>query len=110
MPVMFVITSSGRRLEPVAVTNTNALVLIAALREFGTDDEMPSARTVADKIDAALAADDGSFDVTDSEESELHWTLDRILATTKQPLPASLQALRNALADAADLEARTQQN
>jgi hypothetical protein len=104
-PITFVVSAPSRRPEVVTVAAPDARFLMAALRGFGPDTEMPSARTVANAIHAALNSPAGSqVAISPAEEAELLVALDRFALDSGQGLPGGLQDLRNALADAADLE------
>jgi hypothetical protein len=102
-PINFVVSAPSRRPELVSVAARDARFLVAALRGFGPDDEMPNARSIANLIQAALHhKGEREIAIPPEQERELLVALDRIAIESRRPLPGDLPRLRNALADAAD--------
>jgi hypothetical protein len=100
----FVVSAASRRPEIVIVPEPEAQFLAGALSGLAPDAEMPNARSIAIRIESALKSETELLELAPHQERELLFVLDRIAIQLPRVLSADLLRLRNALADAADLE------
>jgi len=100
----FVVSAASRRPEIVIVPEPEAQFLAGALSGLAPDAEMPNARSIAIRIESALKTETELLELPPHQERELLFALDRIAIQLPRVLSADLLRLRNALADAADLE------
>ena len=99
----FVVSASSRP-EIVLIPESDAEFLAGALSGLAPDNEMPNARSIAIRIETALKTDTELLELPPHQERELLFALDRIAVQLPRVLSVDLTRLRNALADAADLE------
>jgi hypothetical protein len=100
----FVLSAASRRPEIVIIPESEAQFLAGALSGLAPDAEMPNARSIAVRIESALKSETELLELPPHQERELLFALDRIAIQLPRVLSADLLRLRNALADAADLE------
>jgi hypothetical protein len=100
----FLVSAASRRPEIVIVPETEAEFLAGALSGLAPDDEMPNARSIAIRIESALKSETELLELPPHQERELLFALDRIAIQLPRVLSPDLLRLRNALANAADLQ------
>jgi hypothetical protein len=99
----FLVSAASRRPEIVIIPEPDAQFLAGALSGLAPEAEMPNARSIAIRIESALESETELLELPPHQERELLFALDRI-AMLPRVLSGDLLRLRNALADAADLE------
>jgi hypothetical protein len=100
----FLVSAVSRRPEIVIVAENEAQFLAGALSGLAPDAEMPNARSIAIRIETALKSETELLELPPHQERELLFALDRIAIQLPRVLTPDLLRLRNALANAADLQ------
>ena len=100
----FLVSAASRRPEIVILPEPDAQFLAGALSGLAPDAEMPNARSIAIRIESALDSETELLELPPHQERELLIALNQIAFQAPRVLSADLLRLRNALADAADLE------
>lgn len=100
----FLVSAGSRRPQLVDIAEPEAQFLAGALSGLAPDADMPNARSIAVTIETALASETELLELPPHQERELLFALDQIARQLPRVLTPDLLRLRNALAEAADVD------